>query len=112
MKSVYFREGQHYSFQELLKCFSIAEEKLTKYITLLKSYSVLKTVRREKLEFLDLSDQDFIVGEISTNSNDFVYQFVFSLLSVVLDLRIQHLMLSKLHFYYLLIVYFLVFLIA
>lgn len=77
MKSVYFREGQHYSFQELQKCFSVEEEKLTKYITLLKSYSVLKTVRREKLEFSDLSDQDFIIGEIPINSNDFVYQFTF-----------------------------------
>lgn len=77
MKSVYFREGQHYSFQELQKCFSVEEEKLTKYITLLKSYNVLKTVRREKLEFSDLSDQDFIVCEIPINSNDFVYQFTF-----------------------------------
>ena len=77
MKSAYFREGQHYNFSGLQNAFSLDAEKTRSSIHTLKRYNVLKTVRREKPEYSDLSDQDIIVGEIPDDSSDFAYQFTF-----------------------------------
>ena len=76
MESIYFREGRHYSYQDLRKSFCIdSDEMLNKKIGILKEYGVLKTVQKEKPEYTDLSDQDIVIGEIPINSFNFVYQF-------------------------------------
>ena len=49
VKSVYFREGYHYSFSNLKEKFSLDTEKTKSRISTLKRYYVLKTVRKEKL---------------------------------------------------------------
>lgn len=77
MKSIFFREGQHYSFSNLKEKFSLDSEKTKSRINTLKRYYVLKTVRREKSEYSELSDQDIIVGEIPDDSAEFTYQFAF-----------------------------------
>ena len=77
MKSAYFREGQHYSFKNLYDKFSTDKENTKKHIGTLKKYSVLKTVRKEKPEYSELSDQDIIIGEIPDDTSDFTYQFTF-----------------------------------
>lgn len=77
MKSVYFREGQHYSFSNLKENFSLDAEKVKSRISTLKRYYVLKNVRKEKTEYSDLSDQDIIIGEVPDDSADFTYQFTF-----------------------------------
>ena len=77
MKSVYFREGYHYSFSNLKEKFSLDTEKTKSRISMLKRYYVLKTVRKEKTEYSELSDQDIIVGEIPDDSAEFTYQFTF-----------------------------------
>lgn len=77
VKSVYFREGYHYSFSNLKEKFSLDTEKTKSRISMLKRYYVLKTVRKEKTEYSELSDQDIIVGEIPDDSAEFTYQFTF-----------------------------------
>lgn len=77
MKSAYFREGQHYSLDNLCKHFFLDKENTKKHISTLKKYSVLKTVCKEKPEYSNLSDQDVIIGEIPDDSSDFTYQFTF-----------------------------------
>ena len=78
VESIYFREGRHYSYQDLRKSFCIdSDEMLNKKIGILKEYGVLKTVQKEKPEYTDLSDQDIVIGEIPINSFNFVYQFSF-----------------------------------
>lgn len=77
MKSVYFREGHHYSFSSLKESFSLDTEKTKSRISTLKRYYVLKTVRKEKTEYSELSDQDIIIGEIPDDSAEFTYQFTF-----------------------------------
>ena len=52
-------------------------ENLKKQINILKQYGILKTVQIEKPEYVDLSDQDIVIGEIPSYSSDFVYQFSF-----------------------------------
>ena len=48
MESIYFREGRHYSYQDLRKSFCIdSDETLNKKIGILKEYGVLKTVQKE-----------------------------------------------------------------
>lgn len=77
MKTAYFREGQHYSLDNLCRSISPNREITKKHITTLKKYNVLKTVRKEKPEYSELSDQDIIIGEIPDDSSDFTYQFTF-----------------------------------
>ena len=77
MKTAYFREGQHYSLDNLCKKFSLDRESTKHHINTLKKYSVLKTMRKEKPEYSELSDQDIIIGEIPDDSSDFTYQFTF-----------------------------------
>ena len=77
MTSVFFREGHHYSLDNLCKAFSIDKDNTKKHIGTLKKYNVLKAVRKEKPEYSDLSDQDIIIGEIPDDSSDFTYQFTF-----------------------------------
>ena len=77
MKTVYFREGQHYSSSNIESKFGLDTDKAKALINILKQYNVLKAVRRDKPEYSDLSDQDIIAGEIPDNSPDFTYQFTF-----------------------------------
>lgn len=82
MKSAYFREGRHYSLAQLETLFSSDKEKTKKNIGTLKRYNLLKTVRKDKPEYSELSDQDFVIGEIPDDSSDFSY--VFSFVGVIL----------------------------
>lgn len=82
MKSAYFREGRHYSFSQLEKVFSCDKEKTRKNIGTLKKYNLLKTVRNDKPEYSDLSDQDIVIGEAPDDSSEFSY--IFSFVGVIL----------------------------
>lgn len=82
LKSVYFREGRHYSFAQLEKAFSCDKEKTRKNIGTLKKYNLLKTVRNDKPEYSDLSDQGIVIGEVPDDSSEFSY--IFSFVSVIL----------------------------
>lgn len=82
MKSAYFREGRHYSLAQLETLFSLDKEKSKKNIGTLKKYNLLKTVRNDKPEYSDLSDQDFVVGETPDDSSEFSY--IFSFVGVIL----------------------------
>ena len=82
LKSVYFREGRHYSFSQLEKAFSCDKEKTWKNIGTLKKYNLLKTVRNDKPEYSDLSDQDIVIGETPDDSSEFSY--IFSFVGVIL----------------------------
>lgn len=77
IKSAYFREGQHYSFFDLKERFGLDVENTHARINILKRYSVLKIVRRNKPEYSDLSDQDIVIGDVPDDSTEFAYQFSF-----------------------------------
>lgn len=82
LKPAYFREGRHYSLAQLESLFSLDKEKTKKNIGTLKKYNLLKTVRKDKPEYSELSDQDSVIGEIPDDSSDFSY--VFSFVGVIL----------------------------
>ena len=82
MKSAYYREGRHYSFAQLEKAFSCDKEKTRKNIGTLKKYNLLKTVRNDKPEYSELSDQDIVIGEAPDDSSEFSY--IFSFVGVIL----------------------------
>lgn len=77
MKSAYFREGQHYSFSEIKKRFSLDDETSKKCINLLRQCNILKIIRKEKFGYSDLSSQDLIINELPEDSSDFFYAFSF-----------------------------------
>ena len=75
LEPVYFREGQHYSFSDLEKAFCLDEENTTKRINVLKRFNILKTVRKNKPEFTELSDQDIVIGDVPEDSSEYTFQF-------------------------------------
>lgn len=77
MKSAYFREGQHYSFSEIKKKFSLDDETAKKRINLLRRCNILKIIRKEKFGYSALSSQDLIINELPEDSSDFFYAFSF-----------------------------------
>lgn len=77
MKSAYFREGQHYSFSEIKKKFSLDDETAKKRINILRRCNILKIIRKEKFGYSDLSSQDLIINELPEDSSDFFYAFSF-----------------------------------
>ena len=64
------------------KAFSCDKEKTKKNIGTLKKYNLLKTVRNDKPEYSDLSDQDIVIGETPDDSSEFSY--IFSFVGVIL----------------------------
>ena len=77
LKTVYFREGQHYSFSDISSKFGLDVKTTESRIKTLRQYNVLKAVRRSSSQYSDLSDQDTIVGEVPEDSSDVVYLFTF-----------------------------------
>lgn len=75
MKIVFFREGQHYSFTNLQKKFSLDNENTNTRINILKRFNILKIVKKNKPEFTELSDQDIFVGDIQEDSTEYAFQF-------------------------------------
>lgn len=75
--SAYFREGQHYLFSEIRKKISLDDETAKKRINLLRRCNILKIVKKEKLSYSDLSDQEMIINEPPEDSSDFEYAFNF-----------------------------------
>ncbi len=77
MEPVFFREGQHYSFANLQKEFSLDKENTNNRINLLKRFNILKTVRKNKPEFSELSDQDIVIGDVPEDSSEYAFQFTY-----------------------------------
>jgi len=78
MKSSYFRECKHYQFSQIKDKFGINSDELTeRKINILKRYNIIKIVQNNKLEYDELSDQDFIAGEIKDDSSEYSYIFTF-----------------------------------
>lgn len=77
MKSAYFREGQHYSFSEIKRKFSLDDETAKKRINLLRRCSILKIIKKEKFGYSDLSSQEFIINEAPEDSSELFYAFSF-----------------------------------
>lgn len=59
-----------------------ATRKRPENIGTLKKYNLLKTVRNDKPEYSDLSDQDIVIGEVPDDSSEFSY--IFSFVGVIL----------------------------
>lgn len=80
--SAYFREGKQYSFSELKSKFRLDDDELKKQINLLRRCNILKIVKKEKLEYSSLSDQELIINEPPEDSSGFCY--VFSFVGIIL----------------------------
>lgn len=76
--SPFFREGHHYSYDDIKKAFRLDDDVLTKkQINTLKRFNVLKQVRVEKPDYSELSDLDLATGDVPEDSTSYCYQFTF-----------------------------------
>lgn len=76
--SAFFRELQPYTFSQIKESLGIDDyEQLKRLIRTLKAYNILKTVKSEKLDYENLSDQDCVFANVKPDSDSVVYVFKF-----------------------------------
>lgn len=79
MAKGFFRERKHYTLQEIADNLYENKEKdmeeTKRLVGILKKYGVVKTVKREKPEFEDLSNEDIVLTDVVDNSGDIEYVF-------------------------------------
>jgi len=76
--SPFFREGRHYSYDDIKKAFRLDDDvQAKKRINTLKRFNVLKQVRAEKPDYSELSDLDLATGDVPEDSAGYCYQFTF-----------------------------------
>lgn len=79
MKSEFIQEQHRYKKTDLCELLECSEEVLTNLIKILKSYSVLKSVRKSADEEnrSDLQDEDIISSDCDDDDNNYYYVFTF-----------------------------------
>ena len=79
MAKGFFRERKHYTLQEIADNLYENKKKdmeeTKRLVGILKKYGVVKTVKREKPEFEDLSNEDIVLTDVVDNSGDIEYVF-------------------------------------
>lgn len=79
MAKGFFRERKHYTLQEIADNLYETKEKdmeeTKRLVGILKKYGAVKTVKREKPEFEDLSNEDIVLTDVVDNSGDIEYVF-------------------------------------
>lgn len=79
MISVYLREQQRYSKQQLVNKFQCSERRTIIMLKRLKEYGILKTVKysdRQK-NLTELYEDDIEISDIQVNGNEYLYVFTF-----------------------------------
>ena len=77
IKDAFVREQKRYSKQDLKKLFSFGENEIEIFIRKLKSYGVLKAVKKETANMTDLLDEDILVTDESAGDNECLYVFTY-----------------------------------
>lgn len=76
--SAFFKELQPYSFPQIKENLGIEDDaQVAKLIRTMKAYNILKTVKSDKLDYENLSDQDFIFADVKPDSENVIYVFKF-----------------------------------
>lgn len=82
MAKGFFRELKHYTLHSISKELGINIEETRRLVGILKKYGVVKAVKKSKLEFEDLSNQDIVLTDVTENATD--VEYVFDYVGVVL----------------------------
>lgn len=75
MAKGFFRERKHYTLQAIAKELDEKAGETRRLVGILKKYGVVKAVRRKKLEFEDLSNEDIVLADVVDHSEDIEYVF-------------------------------------
>lgn len=82
MAKGFFRERKHYTLHLISSELGTSKEETMRLVGILKKYGVVKSVKKTKPEFEDLSNEDIILTDVVDNSGDIEY--VFDYVGVVL----------------------------
>ena len=85
MTSVFLREQQRYTQEDLVKKLYCSEEKTVRILRRLKEYGVLKAVKAndKQKDLTDLVDEDIEIADVEVGENEYLYVFTLLLLRVV-----------------------------
>lgn len=78
MAKGFFRERKHYTIQTIAENLSAEKNDLgeiRRLVGILKKYGVVKSVKKTKPEFEDLSNEDIVLSDVVDNSGDVEYVF-------------------------------------
>lgn len=82
MAKGFFRERKHYTLHMIAGELNTNIEETMRLVGILKKYGVVKAVKKTKLEFEDLSNEDIVLSDVVDSSGDIEY--VFDYVGVVL----------------------------
>ena len=79
MTSVFLREQQRYTQEDLVKKLYCSEEKTVRILRRLKEYGVLKAVKAndKQKDLTDLVDEDIEIADVEVGENEYLYVFTF-----------------------------------
>lgn len=79
MISVFLREQQRYTQEDLVKKLYCSEEKTVRILRRLKEYGVLKAVKAndKQKDLTDLVDEDIEIADVEVGENEYLYVFTF-----------------------------------
>lgn len=78
VKSCFFREQQRYTQEEIGKILGCdKEEQVVSFIRRLKEFGVLKRVKKDSVDLLELNNEDYSVAPVVLGDTESLYSFCF-----------------------------------
>ena len=85
VKLALFRELRQYTLDEIRGALGCTSENADKYINKLRKYGIVKLVKKGKLDYSDLTNDDLILADSAEDISDSCYKFDFVGVAAVQD---------------------------
>lgn len=80
-----FQELKRYSLNEIRDCLGCTSENVKAYINTLRKYGIVKIVKKDSLDFADLTNDDLVIADSAEEVSGACYKFDFVGIVVVKD---------------------------
>jgi len=81
----FFQELKRYSLNKIRECLGCTSENIKAYINTLRKYGIVKIVKKESLDFADLTNDDIVIADSAEEVSGACYKFDFVGVVVVKD---------------------------
>lgn len=85
VKPSLFQELKRYSLNEIRDCLGCTSENVKAYINTLRKYGIVKIVKKDSLDFADLTNDDLVIADSAEEVSGACYKFDFVGIVVVKD---------------------------
>ena len=82
---VLFRELRQYSLDDIREALGCTSENVDKYVNKLRKYGIVKLVKKGKLDYADLTNDDLVIADSAEDVSDACYKFDFVGVAAIQD---------------------------